>query len=41
MKLLKRLGLLLIVALVIAPLATQSIGCRGEVDDDGMDLEVG
>ena len=32
MKTLKRYGLMLIVAAVIAPLAVQSIGCKAESD---------
>ena len=41
MKTLKRYGLMLIVAMCIAPLAVHSIGCEGDVDDDGADFEIG
>jgi hypothetical protein len=39
MKTLKRLGLMLFVAVAMAPLAFHSIGCQAEVDDDGVSLE--
>ena len=41
MKTLKRLGLMSIVALLVAPLAVQSIGCKSELSEDGVDVEVG
>ena len=41
MKTLKRAALLLLTAALIAPLAVQSIGCKGDVDGDGADLEIG
>ena len=37
----KRFSLLLLLALICVPLTTTAAGCRGEVDDDGANLEVG
>ncbi len=41
MKLLKRLGLVLFVGTLLAPITFTAAGCEGDVDDDGVDLEVG
>lgn len=37
----KRFSLLLLLALILIPLTTVNVGCRGEVDDDGAELDVG
>lgn len=38
---LKRFGLALLAAIAIAPMATLTAGCEGDVDEDGASLEVG
>lgn len=37
----KRFKLLAILALIAVPLTGLSLGCEGEVDDDGADVELG
>ncbi len=37
----KRMRWLLVMALIMVPLAGVSVGCEGEVDDDGASLDVG
>lgn len=37
----KRFKLLAILALLAVPLTGLSLGCEGEVDDDGVDMEIG
>ena len=39
--LMKRFRWLLMLALIMVPLAGVSVGCEGEVDDDGASLDVG
>lgn len=36
-----RLRWLLVLALIMVPLAGVSVGCEGEVDDDGASIDVG
>jgi hypothetical protein len=37
----KRFRWLLMLAMILVPLAGVSVGCEGEVDDDGASLDVG
>jgi hypothetical protein len=37
----KRLRWLLMLALIMVPLTGLSMGCEGEVDDDGASIDVG
>lgn len=37
----KRFKLLAVLALIAVPLTGLSVGCEGEVDDDGAELNIG